>query len=189
MAFYDLNMNNKKVSNAQDPTSAQDLATKNYIDNILQGYMKQVKVERFTTSGTFTPPAGSSYAIAHIRAGGGGCGDNGTPAGAGGDSSVAFASGTITAVGGLPWATGTSLDFPLYARAGVANSGEGAQMSSGRSDNAFNNKAGSGGNGAYIVAGGAITPSVGISVIVGNGGTAGVNGAVGGSGYVWIEYY
>jgi len=189
MAYYDLNMNSKRITSCQDPASAQDVATKNYIDSILSGYMKQVKVERFTASGTFTPPAGSSYAIAHIRAGGGGCGDNGTPSTAGGDSSVAFASGTVTATGGLPWATSMSLDFPLYARAGVANSGEGAQMSSGRSDNAFNNKAGSGGDGAYVVAGGAITPSVGIAVTVGAGGTAGVGGASGGSGYVWIEYY
>jgi hypothetical protein len=29
-------------------------------------------VEAFTASGTFTPPAGVTYAIAHIRAGGGG---------------------------------------------------------------------------------------------------------------------
>jgi len=32
MAFYDLNMNNKRVTNAQDPASAQDVATKNYVD-------------------------------------------------------------------------------------------------------------------------------------------------------------
>jgi hypothetical protein len=31
-------------------------------------------VEAFTASGTFTPPAGVTYAIAHIRAGGGGTG-------------------------------------------------------------------------------------------------------------------
>jgi hypothetical protein len=31
-------------------------------------------VEAFTASGTFTPPAGVTYAIAHIRAGGGGVG-------------------------------------------------------------------------------------------------------------------
>jgi hypothetical protein len=32
-------------------------------------------VEAFTASGTFTPPAGVTYAIAHIRAGGGGVGN------------------------------------------------------------------------------------------------------------------
>jgi hypothetical protein len=44
------------------------------------------------------------------------------------------------------------------------------------------------GNGAYVVAGGAVTPGTGITVTVGAGGTAGTNGAAGGSGYVWIEY-
>jgi hypothetical protein len=34
-------------------------------------------VEAFTASGTFTPPAGVTYAIAHIRAGGGGVGFGG----------------------------------------------------------------------------------------------------------------
>jgi hypothetical protein len=43
------------------------------------------------------------------------------------------------------------------------------------------------GDGAYIVAGGAVTPAVGITVTVGAGGTAGTSGAAGGSGYVWIE--
>ena len=32
MSYYDLNMNNKRVTNAQDPASAQDVATKNYVD-------------------------------------------------------------------------------------------------------------------------------------------------------------
>jgi hypothetical protein len=32
------------------------------------------EVTAFTASGTFTPPAGVTYAIAHIRAGGGGTG-------------------------------------------------------------------------------------------------------------------
>jgi hypothetical protein len=56
-------------------------------------------VEAFTASGTFTPPAGVTYAIAHIRAGGGGVG-RGAAGGAGGTSSVAFAGGTISATGG-----------------------------------------------------------------------------------------
>ena len=55
-------------------------------------------VEAFTASGTFTPPAGVTYAIAHIRAGGGGIGA--ASSGTGGTSSVAFAAGTISATGG-----------------------------------------------------------------------------------------
>ena len=38
-------------------------------------------VEAFTASGTFTPPAGVTYAIAHIRAGGGGAGRSSSGAG------------------------------------------------------------------------------------------------------------
>lgn len=32
MSFYDLNMNSKRINNTQDPSSAQDVATKNYVD-------------------------------------------------------------------------------------------------------------------------------------------------------------
>jgi hypothetical protein len=56
------------------------------------------QVDAFTASGTWTVPAGVTYAIAHIRAGGGGVG---ATAGAGGTSSVAFAGGTVSATGGV----------------------------------------------------------------------------------------
>ena len=32
MTYYDLNMNSKKITNCQDPSAAQDVATKNYVD-------------------------------------------------------------------------------------------------------------------------------------------------------------
>ena len=136
-------------------------------------------VEAFSASGTFTPPSGVTHAIAHIRAGGGGSGDSGQ--GAGGTSSVAFAGGTISATGGNPVAglgDGTRTSY-----AGQANSGQGAYCNS-----ASQGTGGKAGDGAYIVAGGAVTPAVGITVTVAAGGTAGTNGAAGGSGYVWIEY-
>ena len=136
-------------------------------------------VEEFTASGTFTPPTGVTYAIAHIRAGGGGVGSGGTP-GQGGTSSVAFAGGTASATGGLgmtgPGAVGN-------AQAGAANSGFGASYSS--TSSGFYTKAQ---DGAYIVHGAAVTAGVGITVTVGAGGVAGTNGAAGGTGYVWIEY-
>ena len=139
------------------------------------GLMTQVTV--FTASGTFTPPAGVTYAIAHIRAGGGATG-TGSP-GAGGTSSVAFAGGTISATGGALLAKGSSVNA-----AGTANSGQGAKGT----DNAGNLGATIAQDGAYIVAGGAVTAGVGITVTVGAGGVAGTSGAAGGSGYVWIEY-
>ena len=138
-------------------------------------------VEAFTASGTFTPPAGVTYAIAHIRAGGGGIG---ATAGAGGNSSVAFAGGTITATGGGA-ITANSSSTAAYRQAGTVNSGQGAKGRDDGSTAAANLIAQ---DGAYIVAGGAVTPAVGITVTVGAGGTAGTNGAAGGSGYVWIEY-
>jgi hypothetical protein len=143
------------------------------------------EVEAFTASGTFTVPTGVTYAIAHIRAGGGGTGDTG--AGAGGTSSVAFAGGTISATGG--GASNVNLPFStVNSGTRAANSGQGAFRSTFRGADVSNSAVHNGGDGAYIVAGGAVTPAASITVTVGAGGTAGTSGAAGGSGYVWIEY-
>jgi hypothetical protein len=151
------------------------------------GSVKTTKVEAFAAGGTFTPPAGVTFAIAHIRAGGGGVGT--ASSGNGGTSSVAFAGGTISATGGNLAQIARSGSNSFLPTAGVVNSGQGANMSisegtSGSAVATFPRAT----DGAYIVAGGAVTPAVGITVTVGAGGTAGTNGAAGGSGYVWIEY-
>ncbi len=135
-------------------------------------------VAAFTASGTWTVPAGVTYAIAHIRAGGGG---TGVSAGAGGNSSVAFSGGTVTATGGNA-NTFTVNSTPV---AGAANSGNGAIgnfFTTGEINTSHAQ------NGAYVVAGGAVTPAASITITVGAGGTAGTSGAAGGSGYIWIEY-
>ena len=142
-------------------------------------------VTAFTASGTFTPPAGVTYAVAHILAGGGGSGS--AAGGTGGTSSVAFAGGTVSATGGAGVRTAFQTGS-LSQGAGAANSGKGG-ITTGADGSGNNASAGSAGDGAYIVAGGAVTPAVGITVTVGAGGTAGTNGAAGGSGYVWIEYF
>lgn len=143
----------------------------------------RMKVDRFTASGTWTVPAGVTYAVAHIRAAGGGVGL--ASAGTGGTSSVAFASGTVSASGGI--GANVNPGVPnVFSRAGAANSGEGA--TGGVSRDASNDYTWIGGNGAYIVAGADVTPAASITVTVGDGGTAGTSGAAGGSGYVWIEY-
>ena len=139
------------------------------------------KVAAFTASGTWTVPAGVTYAIAHIRGGGGGIGAS---AGAGGNSSVAFTGGTITATGGGA-ITANSSATAAYRQAGTTNSGQGATGRDDGSTAATNLNAQ---DGAYIVAGDDVTPAASITVTVGAGGTAGTNGAAGGSGYVWIEY-
>jgi len=148
-----------------------------------------MKVDRFTASGTWTVPAGVTYAVAHIRGGGGGTGTSGSTGGAGGTSSVAFASGTISATGGNLANQANGFAYNIVNVAGVANSGNGAWRS-GHSDPGVNAGGQSvlAGDGAYVVAGADVTPAASITVTVGDGGTAGSTGGAGGSGYVWIEY-
>ena len=146
-----------------------------------------VKVEAFTSSGTWTVPAGVTYAVAHIRGGGGGIAIDATDAGDGGSSSVAFASGTVTASGGSKAAVAgySSNVIGPVPYAAKANSGHGAFGVNGKINSAA---AGRAEDGAYIVAGADVTPAASITVTVGAGGAAGTSGAAGGSGYVWIEY-
>ena len=146
------------------------------------GSVKTPRITAFTASGTFTPAAGVTYAVAHIRAGGGGVGT--ASSGTGGTSSVAFAGGTISATGGV--GSNAPNTTSAFNNAGATNSGNGANRNATNNDNDFYNQ---GQNGAYIVAGGAVTPGTGITVTVGAGGTAGTSGAVGGSGYVYIETF
>ena len=56
MAFYDLNMNSKRITSCQDPSGVQDVATKNYVDTT-SGIVRQVifastNTEVTTTSAT-----------------------------------------------------------------------------------------------------------------------------------------
>jgi hypothetical protein len=109
------------------------------------------KVDAFTATGTFTPPAGCTYAIAHILAGGGGIGLGGT-AGTGGTSSVAFAAGTKSSTGGLGCDVITPGSFGSNTRAiaGTANSGQGATMFSTSIDDA-STTVGAGGTGTIAM--------------------------------------
>jgi len=140
------------------------------------------KIEAFTASGTWTVPAGVTYAIAHMIGGGGGVGQN-TASGDGGSSSVAFSGGTVSAPGltkNVVFVAGTLVPY-----AGPANSGMSA---TGYSVSSVSDT-GQGSVAQYVVAGGDVTPASSITVTVGAGGVAGSNGAAGGSGYVYIEYY
>jgi hypothetical protein len=144
-----------------------------------------VKVERFTASGTWTVPAGVTYAVAHILGGGGGAGSGSS--GAGGTSSVAFAGGTISAAGGP--ALNTTNTLSAVTVAGPANSGRGAYYIA-ASSGSFYAYAGNPqiGDGVKTVAGGAVTPAASITITIGAGGAAGTSGAAGGSGFIYIEY-
>jgi hypothetical protein len=151
---------------------------------------KSKRVETFTASGTWTVPAGVTYAIAYILGGGGGSGTSAGVGGTGGTSSVAFAGGTVSATGGLG-IKNNSAGSP-FATAGTANSGQGATISASTyvAVSGFSSAEGPGKaqDGALITAGGAVTPAESITVTVGDGGTAGTSGAAGGSGYVYIEF-
>lgn len=150
------------------------------------GVGRMKNVARFTTSGTWTVPTGVTYATAYMTGGGGGIGANGGAGGNGGNSSVAFAGGTVSATGGVGIQTQGNIAGPAYA--GTANSGQGAVMSAAGAGTYYAEGPGQAQNGAYIVAGGAVTPAASITVTVGAGGTAGTSGAAGGTGYVYIEY-
>ena len=147
------------------------------------GVSKMKNVTTFTASGTFTPPTGVTYAIAYIKGGGGGMNNSG--AGAGGTSSVAFASGTVSATGGAAVNAGHAA---FTGAVGTVNSGLGARAEYIWPSAAYTQYGSAqAGDGATIVAGAAVTAGVGISVTVGSGGTGGT-GVSGGSGYVYIEY-
>ena len=143
------------------------------------------KVARFTASGTWTVPTDVTYAVAHMRGGGGGCSTTGATNAT--SSSVAFASGTVSAQGGSAMNIGRTFGGAPSStgRTPKANSGIGANV------NHWNNNAGDqqayaeAEDGSYTVAGAAVTPGASITVTVGAGGTGTRNG---GSGYVWIEY-
>ena len=148
------------------------------------GVGRMRNIAAFASSGTWTVPAGVTYAVANIRGAGGGAGT--ATAGNGGSSSVAFAGGTITAAGGGGFSTAFNLS--AVAVAGTANSGNGASFQAGLAGSYYTSVTNGAQSGAFIVAGGAVTPAASITVTVGTGGTAGTNGAAGGSGYVYIEY-
>ena len=154
------------------------------------GAVKERRIEAFTGDGTFTVPAGVTYAIAHML-GGGGAVTVATPptlgSTDGGQSSVAFASGTVTSAGGVRTAVASN-GSNRNALAGPANSGRGA-MGSGDGSNATASN--HGGSSQWVVAGAAVTPAASITVTVGAGGTGSGPGATanGGSGYVYIEFF
>lgn len=144
------------------------------------------RIDKFTASGTWTVPAGVTYAIAYMMGGGGGSGQTGS-GGQGGTSSVAFPSGTVSSPG---MQAGGSRHVNTYVhgkKAGVNNIGQGAVHvgdGSGGDSNSAPAPAG-----VFLVGGGTVTPGGSVAVTVGAGGSAGISGDTGGSGYVYIEYY
>jgi hypothetical protein len=163
------------------------------------GAMKEKRIEAFTGSGNWTVPAGVTFAIAHMRGGGAGSGGRtgatggAVPGANGGLSSVDFASGLVSAAGGIGTRDGASssssftqpgVNAPAnsgFAGTGIARPGEGQERTSSGVL-----------QGSTIVVGAEVTPAAVIAVVVGAGGIGGgttTKGGDGGSGYVYIEYF
>lgn len=143
------------------------------------GATKVKKVERFTSSTSWTVPTGVTFVIAEARGGGGGCSNSATNAGTGGTSSFGA---IVSAVGGR----GTNIGFTggtATTQAAQNNSGQGGFVASVNGDKTT---AAFGYEGVTARDGGTVTPGASITVTVGGGGTG--DGA-GGTGYVWVEYY
>lgn len=151
------------------------------------GAVNATQVARFTTTGAnnWTVPAGVTYVVAHMIGGGGGTHQGATAGGTGGTSSVEFASGTVTALGGNPYGTTDTSSTNTQTNKTGVNFGDGAMMSKFGGNLVLLTMSG---RGAYVIAGGAVTPGATLVVNVGAGGTAGTGGSAGKQGIVWLEY-
>jgi hypothetical protein len=85
----------------------------------------------FKSSGTFTPATGVTTVNAYIRGAGGSSNVDATSVGSGGSSSVAFAGGTVTALGGTG-RVGSRGSAPAFntGRSAANNSGDGSLSAS-----------------------------------------------------------
>lgn len=143
-------------------------------------------IEEFYTagSGTWTVPAGITYAVVYMAGGGGGV-NTGGAGGNGGNTTFAFASGTVTANGGIGHSDGTGTSDQTYAASysGQRNGSGGFAVGSGTTGGAAWAT-----DGQEVVYGGAVTPGASISYTVGAGGTGTSGSYVGAPGYLIIEY-
>jgi len=151
----------------------------------------------FTTTGAnnWTVPAGVTYVIANIQAGGGGARNGSSAAGSGGNSSVAFSAGTQTALGGNPCGSPSSNFKTANTNHNITPNDYGAGGKSGFYDGGSPTGGGAftvsvqGGRGGFLRVGGAVTEGATLVVTVGAGGTAGSNGVAGQQGIVTLEAY
>jgi hypothetical protein len=146
------------------------------------------RVDTFQSGGTFTPPAGVTKVQAWIVGGGGGVGGIDGAGTAGGNSSVAFASGTITSNGGATiLASRLGFDAINHKVGGAPNSGIGGMSVISTTSSPSGGHNARAGNGQRRLVSAAVTPLTGITVTIGAGGNN-EGGTTGGSGVVWFEY-
>jgi hypothetical protein len=145
------------------------------------------RCDLFTTTGTFTPPTGVTRVTATLRGGGGGTnwGDGG--GGDGGTTSIAFAAGTQSALGGKGCNVGRGgfINYGTHVL-GANNSGQGGFMSWAATTGP-NSSAQFARDGQLRIVDGVVTPGTGITVTVGAGGSSQTGNS--GSGVAWVEYY
>ncbi len=142
------------------------------------------RCDLFTAGGTFTPPTGVTTVNAYIRGAGGSSNVDDANTGSGGSSSVAFAGGTVTALGGTARVASRG-SGPTFnsGRSAANNSGDGSLSASFGGSNGVEVAEGERGQEQLVT--GAVTPGTGITVTVG----AGVSySGTSGSGCVWIDY-
>ena len=148
-----INMGGFQINNMANPTLAQDAATMAYVQSQL-GTAVQFNRQIFTSSGTYTPTAGLTFAVVQcVGAGGGGGGAMGAPGANGvacGGGGGSYAESLLTAaaigpsqtvtigVGGAGGAAGnnngtagTSSSFGALLVCGGGNGGQGSTNSSG----------------------------------------------------------
>lgn len=145
---------------------------------------KEKRVVLFTATGSWTAPAGVTYAIATIMPGGGGGG--GSSNGGYGGSSSCFGATALGATGGtqgqsVDWGSGVSGQANTGNGGGSTRNGPANQGWIPASSSAFNANA--------LTFGATVSPGTAYTVTVGAGGSNGGNAGNGGSGYVSIEYY
>lgn len=143
---------------------------------------KEKRIALFTSTGSWTAPAGVNYAIAHILAGGGGGGSTTGSDGAVGGTSSCFGQNALGGRGGA---------FAIYTRfgggpSGQANTGNGGSGGQAGYPNTGEGTAYSGADASELTFGSAVTPGSSYTVTVGAGGSGSGNG---GSGRVSIEYW
>jgi len=146
---------------------------------------KEKRVDLITSTGTWTAPAGVTYAIATLIGGGGAGGGGGAfteNRGTAGGSTSAFGFTHPGGSGGQRMNT----NYNILAEASQGNTGLGGGSSLLGGNSQMCGFVGHDSNPKIV--GSAVTPGTGYTITIGAGGTVS-NGGAGGSGYVSIEYW
>lgn len=144
---------------------------------------KEKRIERFTSTGSWTAPSGVDFVIARIVSGGGG---------GGGISQSNGSSGSQSGFDGTNFPAGrggVSVAHPEQATPvnGNANTGQGGSGTGSGFTSAMPGNDGVQSEPMFF--GQSVTPAGSYTVTVGSGGSGGTSGGNGGSGFVELEYY